>query len=210
MKDHLSGRKQLLAFALAAAFALCTAVPVLAGSGYLESNGLPYQTIDVYATHNSVVYNVSLEWGTMDFHYNYGTGWDYSNQVNGIQFNEIKVGNSCNAPVAVEFKFEPSIGNFTGTFNTEYKNTGTNYKALYLSEYTDDNLDAEISSSLYLHLNGKPSIGTDKQLIGNVVVTLVDVLSDDAQLISDCDGADNIGYVTSASQLVPFTQKDQY
>lgn len=211
MKHPLSGRKHLLTFVLAAAFALGAAVPVLAtgGNAHLDLSGLPYQSIDVRVTHDTPEYNVNLAWGSMDFHYKYGTGWDYSGEGTEIKSNEVKIRNSSSVPVAVKLKFDSSMENFTGRFNTKQNGEGINYKALYLSEYEQDTVESEVSASIFLCLDGKPALDMSNRLVGNVVITLTDVLSDDAaQLILDCNGEENIGYVTSDSQLIPYTEKN--
>ena len=204
MKHHLSGRKHLLAFALAAAFALCTAVPVLAGSGNLDglySNNK--QSIKVTAACEEPVYNVTIEWNSMKFLYKYGNGWDYNTDPN---FNAITVTNYSFVPVAVKMDFEGNSG-YTGTFNETHNGKGAAYKALYLSEATQENCP---SGKIYLILNEKQPSNTNEQTVGQVILTLSEVINDNAAVLVDEYGDANIGYVTSASELVPFTEKDYH
>lgn len=215
MKHHLSGRKQLLAFALAAAFALCTAVPVLAavGPNYLTQLS-DSARVYVYAKHAPATYNIELHWGDMEFLYNYGSGWDYS-QSN--DFNQIKVVNLSNVPVAAKFDFAGetkynSSSNenvtFTGRFNSKKDGTGVDYRALYLDECMTSNPP---EGNIYLALDGVFPAEASSPLVGEITITLVDVITNGTDtLATECNGAENIGYVTSASELVPFTQKDQY
>ena len=213
MKHHLSGRKHLLAFALAAAFALCTAVPVLAatGSQYLEQLS-EYTEIKVYATHDEATYKVELSWGSMEFLYRYGTGWDYSQAGD---FNQIKIVNFSNVPVAAkldftgETKYDSSTGKyvtFNGKFNSEKDGTGENYRMLYL----DEGVSADPpEGNIYLTLEGALPPESSSPLVGEITITLVDgVTSGMDTLAIECGGEENIGYVTSASELKPFTEKD--
>ncbi len=213
MKHHLFGRKHLLAFALAAAFALCTAAPVMAavGSSYLYQP-LENTSINVYATHDEATYKVELSWGSMDFHYKYGTGWDYSGKDD---FNQVKIVNYSNVPVAAKFDFEgravynnltSEYVTFTGRFNSEKEGTGTDYRALYLDEWTSSNLP---EGNIYLALDGALPPESSRSQVGEITITLVDVVTRGMDtLAAECGGEENIGYVTSASELKPFTEKD--
>ena len=212
MKHHLSGRKHLLAFVLAAAFALCTAVPVLAGSGSLNDSNNE-QEIKVHATHDDATYQVELSWGSMEFHYKYGTGWDYSGEDD---FNQVKIVNYSNVPVAAKFDFEGrtvynnSTGEnvtFAGRFNSEKEGTGTDYRALYLDEWTSSNLP---EGNIYLALDGALPPESSSLLVGEITITLVDVVTNGVGSLKAEDGStDHIGYVNSASELVPFDQRPQ-
>lgn len=198
MKNHLSGRKHLLAFVLAAAFVLGIAVPVLA-TGYLNDIDINNkQQIQVTAVCDAPEYNVELEWGGMEFHYQYGRGWDYSKDST---FNEIKVQNAGFTPVAVKFDFNGN-GGHTGRFNTDHAGDGNDYQALYLSAATQQNFP---NAKMYLILDDKrPSSSS----VGEITLTLTEVVQDDGQALINERGDANIGYVTSDSRLIPFIEKD--
>ena len=203
MKHPLSGRKHLLTFVLAAAFALGAAVPVVATNnsrldGIYTNNR---QTIDVRAVCDAPTYSVALTWGSMEFHYQYGKGWDYSSDTT---FNKITVQNESAIPVAVRLDFDGN-GGHQGSFNTKNDGKGTNYKALYLSESSQDSFP---TGEVYLILNEKRLSNPDGENVGSITLTLTEVVQDDAQALVSALGDANIGYVTSDSQLIPYTEKN--
>ncbi len=202
MKHLLSVRKRFLAFVFVAALVLCAAVPVLAGSGNLD--GLytnNKQTIEVTATCESPVYSVTIDWNSMKFSYQYGKGWDYTSVPD---FNAITVTNYSFVPVAVKMDFESNDG-YTAVFCEKQAGEGVSYQALYLSEATQETLP---KGTVYLILNEKQPSNPNNQVIGQVTLTLSEVIHDNAAALTDEYGNANIGYVTHASELVPFTEKD--
>ena len=202
MKHFLSVRKRFLAFVFAAALVLCAAVPVLAGSGNLDG---PYtnnkQTIEVTTTCESPVYSVTIDWNSMKFSYQYGKGWDYTSVPD---FNAITVTNYSFVPVAVKMDFEGNDG-YTAAFHEKQAGAGASYKALYLSEATQETFPKGI---VYLILNKKQPSNPNDQVIGHVTLTLSEVIHDNAAALTAEYGDANIGYVTHASELVPFSEKD--
>ncbi len=202
MKHHLSGRKRFLAFALAAVFALGTAVSGLAETTNLD--GLNNHTeFSVIAVCDAPTYTVEIAWESMDFHYQYGNGWDYDrNQT----FNRITVQNASMVPVGVKFEFTGN-GGHTGHFNTGHKDDGDTYQALYLHEATQETFP---NAEMYLILDDKCPANPNGTNVGSVTITMVDVVTNGARALTDECGNANIGYVTSASELVPFTEKDLY
>lgn len=202
MKHFLSVRKRFLAFVFAAALVLCAAVPVLAGSGNLDG---PYtnnkQTIEVTATCESPVYRVTIDWNSMKFSYQYGKGWDYTSVPD---FNAITVTNYSFVPVAVKMDFEGNDG-YTATFHEKQAGVGESYQALYLSEATQETFP---KGTVYLILNEKQPSNPNDQIIGHVTLTLSEVIHDNAAALTAEYGSTNIGYVTQASELVPFSEKD--
>lgn len=202
MKHFLSVRKRFLAFVFAAALVLCAAVPVLAGSGNLDG---PYtnnkQTIEVTATCESPVYSVTIDWNSMKFSYQYGKGWDYTSVPD---FNAITVTNYSFVPVAVKMDFEGNDG-YTATFHEKQAGAGESYQALYLSEATQETFP---KGTIYLILNEKQPSNPNDQVIGRVTLTLSEVIHDNAAALTAEYGDANIGYVTRASELVPFSEKD--
>ena len=202
MKHFLSVRKRFLAFVFAAAFVLCAAVPVLAGSGNLDGLYTNYkQTIEVTATCESPVYNVTIDWNSMKFSYQYGKGWDYTSVPD---FNAITVTNYSFVPVAVKMDFESNDG-YTATFHDKQAGEGESYQALYLSEATQETLP---KGTVYLILSEEQPSNPNDQVIGQVTLTLSEVIHDNAAALTAEYGNANIGYVTHASELVPFTEKD--
>lgn len=202
MKHFLSVRKRFLAFVFVAALVLCAAVPVLAGSGNLDG---PYtnnkQTIEVTATCESPVYSVTIDWNSMKFSYQYGKGWDYTSVPD---FNAITVTNYSFVPVAVKMDFESNDG-YTATFHEKQAGEGESYQALYLSEATQETLP---KGTVYLILSEEQPSNPNDQVIGHVTLTLSEVIHDNAAALTAEYGNANIGYVTHASELVPFTEKD--
>lgn len=202
MKHFLSVRKRFLAFVFAAALVLCAAVPVLAGSGNLDG---PYtnnkQTIEVTATCESPVYRVTIDWNSMKFSYQYGKGWDYTSVPD---FNAITVTNYSFVPVAVKMDFEGN-DDYTAAFCEKQAGAGVSYQALYLSEATQETLP---KGTVYLILNEKQPSNPNNQVIGQVTLTLSEVIHDNAAALTAEYGDANIGYVTHASELVPFSEKD--
>lgn len=202
MKHFLSVRKRFLAFVFAAALVLCAAVPVLAGSGNLDG---PYtnnkQTIEVTATCESPVYSVTIDWNSMKFSYQYGKGWDYTSVPD---FNAITVTNYSFVPVAVKMDFEGN-DDYTAAFCEKQAGAGVSYQALYLSEATQETLP---KGTVYLILNEKQPSNPNNQVIGQVTLTLSEVIHDNAAALTAEYGDANIGYVTHASELVPFSEKD--
>lgn len=202
MKHFLSVRKRFLAFVFVAALVLCAAVPVLAGSGNLDG---PYtnnkQTIEVTATCESPVYSVTIDWNSMKFSYQYGKGWDYTSVPD---FNAITVTNYSFVPVAVKMDFEGN-DDYTATFHEKQAGEGVSYQALYLSEATQETFP---KGTVYLILSEKQPSNPNNQVIGQVTLTLSEVIHDNAAALTAEYGDANIGYVTHASELVPFSEKD--
>lgn len=200
MKNGSARGKRFRMVLIAGVLAVSVVLPAFAarGSGTLEAGN---QTrIEVSAYCEEPIYSVELEWGSMEFEYQFGTGWNYTDPT----FNQIKITNSSLAPVGVDLTFEGNFG-YTGTFNTEHNGTGTQYDALYLSakESSPDVYD-DPSGAVYLILNDKRPTNTSSQRIGEITINLVDVIDDKLGEFENQYQPNRIAHITKNSELVTF------
>lgn len=207
MKHRSFGWKHFGILLSVGILAAALAIPAVAssGRGTLEAgNTVP---IEVSAYYEMPTYSVELSWGSMEFKYLYGVGWDYSQNYNGSQtFNQITLTNLTSAPVGVDLKFEGNSGIYTGTFNTKHDGEGDSYDALYFSANKNS---SEPTGSVYLILNDVRPVSTDSRTIGQITLKLVDVLEDSKLTEFEYSHASNkIGHVTRDYRLVTFDRNN--
>ena len=146
-----------------------------------------------------------------------------SGNLDGLYSNNkqtIEVTAACESPVyavtidwnSMNFSYQYGKGwdfegndGYTATFHEKQAGEGASYQALYLSEATQETLP---TGTVYLILNEKQPSNPNEQVIGHVTLTLSEVIHDNAAALTAEYGDANIGYVTRASELVPFTEKD--
>lgn len=200
MKHEGMNRKRIGTLLLAGALAVATAVPVFAVT---KSSIGDNTTIDVYVSSEEPVYSVNVTWGSMEFCYKYGTGWDYSNAT----FNQIKVENHSLAPVGMTLKFKGQSG-YSGKFNSEQDGSGSNYEVLYMNSL-ESNLSQNIpTGSVYLVLNAVRPTNTERQKAGQITLSLVDVVGTSIDEFENQYGSGSIGHVTRTLGLMPFDKNN--
>lgn len=203
MKHHDFDLKCLGILISVGVLAAVLAVPAVAsqGSNTLELGNTAQ--IDVSAYYEVPTYSVGIEWGNMDFCYKFGSGWDYTNST----FNQITITNSSLAPVGVELEFDGQSG-YRGTFNTEHSGKGEEYEALYLSARESLSSYNYPSGSVYLILKGNRPMTTDGRNVGQITISLVDVLDSNLDNFEYSHGSNKIGHVTRDYGLVTFNEND--
>lgn len=201
MRHGCARWKRFGMFLTAGVLAVSAALPVFAGGGTLESGNKT--TIDVSAYCEEPTYSVGLEWGSMEFQYQFGKGWNYEDSA----FNQIKITNSSLAPVGVELDFDGNSG-YTGTFNTDHDGKGTAYDALYLSARESMESSDDPSGSMYLILKGERPTNTEGQKIGTITIELVDVIDSNLDEFENKHGMDKIGHITRYEGLVSFNRSN--
>ncbi len=196
MKHGWLNRKRIGMLLLAGALAVATAVPVFAVT---KSSIGDNTNIDVYASCEEPTYSVDITWGSMEFCYKYGTGWDYSNAT----FNQIKVENYSLAPVGMTLNFKGQNG-YNGKFNSAHDGSGSNYEILYMNSL-ETNLSQDIpTGSVYLVLNAPRPTNTERQKAGQITLSLVDVVGTSIDDFENQYGSGSIGHVTRTLGLMPF------
>lgn len=203
MKTAQLTRKVFAAFALAEVLAFVTAFPAFATKNTTLELLDHAVRFDVYTLCEEPTYSVSFSWGSMEFYYQYDTGWEYRDPT----FNELKFENASLVPVGVTLEFDGQAG-YTGKFNTEHTGKGEDYKALYLSARESTDEPDVPTGSMYLILNDKVPFTTQKQRIGEFVVTLKDVVTNGMNQFVETYGEKNIGHVMRSNKIVPFDRDD--
>ena len=61
---------------------------------------------------------------------------------------------------------------------------------------------------MYLILNNKVPFTTQKQRVGEFVVTLKDVVTNGVEPFVETCGENNIGHITRSNEIVPFDKDD--
>ena len=203
MKCARLHRKQIGTLLMVGVLMILLALPVWAG-GTLE--GTNQTNIEVKAYYEIPTYSVELSWGSMEFKYLYGVGWDYGQNYNNSQtFNQITLTNLTPVPVGVDLTFEGNSDSYAGTFNTAYNGIGDSYDALYFSAKENDSVP---SGSVYLILNDVRPATMDSQTIGKITLKLVDVLDSNLDNFEYSHGSNKIGHVTRDYGLVTFNKND--
>lgn len=203
MKIAQLTRKRIAAFAVAGLLAFVTAFPAFATKNTTLGNLDDAVRFDVYTLCEEPTYSVSFSWGSMEFFYQYETGWEYRDST----FNELRFENASLVPVGVTLEFDGQAG-YTGKFNTDHTGKGKNYEALYLSARKSIDEPDVPTGSMYLILNDKVPFTTQKQRVGEFVVTLKDVVSNGVGSFVDTCGENNIGHITRSNEIVPFDRDD--
>lgn len=203
MKTARTPRNVFAAFAFAGLLAFATAFPAFATQNTTLGNLDDAVHFDVYTLCEEPTYSVSFSWGSMEFFYQYETGWEYRDPT----FNELRFENASLVPVGVTLEFDGQAG-YTGKFNTEHTGKGKNYTALYLSARKSTDEPDVPTGSMYLILNNKVPFTTQKQRVGEFVVTLKDVVTNGVEPFVETCGENNIGHITRSNEIVPFDKDD--
>ncbi len=160
-------------------------------------------TVPVYATYDEVVYSVGLEWGSMEFHYQYGTGWSVENEGD----NKIALTNYSTAPVAAELKFTGTATKYTGSFNTKADGAGEAYQVLYM-----DGIEGDMGpeGALYLQLDDSaaPDWDADRRKIGDITIRLLDTRQNNGGNWVDSYDPGSIGKLTQNSEITVYDQNE--
>lgn len=187
------------AAASAAAVLLITGAAVSAAAKTME-NTTDKTTVPVYATYDDVVYSVGLECGSMEFHYQYGTGWSVENEAD----NKIVLTNYSAAPVAAGLEFNGTAKKYVGTFNTEAKGEGSAYQALYMDGVNEG--EESPVGTLYLRLDDSaaPDWDAERTRIGDITIRLLDTRQRDGENWADAYDPGSIGKLTQNGEITVY------
>lgn len=143
---------------------------------------------DVYATYEAeeekIVYNVKIEWGSMEFTYketpgtwnpatkqyeNASEGWIYTSE-NGENTNKITVTNNSNAKINAKFNFESEKNvNITGGFFESSDENGNFVEQIMLDSAADSN---NTSEEVYFMITEGEFKGSEKTKIGSITIEI--------------------------------------
>lgn len=143
---------------------------------------------DVYATYEAeeekIVYNVKIEWGSMEFTYketpgtwnpvtkqyeNASEGWIYTSE-NGENTNKITVTNNSNAKINAKFNFESEKNvDITGGFFESSDVNGNSVEQILLDSAAESN---NTSEEVYFMITEGEFKGSEKTKIGSITIEI--------------------------------------